>query len=309
MDFAAATRQVNAVSNTAVKHKGFRTDEERRAFFAKQAAPAKRGTRPRAYSAAKQQRRQTATRPASRGAVCRTPRNVILRGDSMRGLRRLCPDSVDLILTDPPYGINWHGNNGSQIQGDDAVRAEWLQDAYRVLRSGGALYLFTRWDVYPEWRAAVENAGFLVKQLLVWRKNTGGQGDLTGTYAPDGEFIIFASKGRHTFRRKRRLNQVLLHDNPVASIKRHPHQKPTLLLGDLIQQSSRRRELVLDPFAGSGSTAVACVQQGRDYLAWEQDRQHHAEAKRRIHHEGPLAPGSDLHPAAASVPKKQGEQK
>jgi DNA modification methylase len=102
-------------------------------------------------------------------------RSVLHLGDC-RDVHRATPDeSIDLAVTDPPYGIAHDSNHegsewAKQIVGDDAVYADWLPDVARMLKTGAALYLFTRWDVEGEWIAAVRSAGLRVVQVIVWGK-------------------------------------------------------------------------------------------------------------------------------------------
>ena len=78
-----------------------------------------------------------------------------------------------------------------QLQNDDIVLEGWLTEAHRILRDGGAIYTFTRWDVYPEWYSTIEKL-FKIKNCIIWHKRGGGLGDLKGAYIFNHEFIIFA---------------------------------------------------------------------------------------------------------------------
>jgi DNA modification methylase len=217
----------------------------------------------------------------------------VIHGDALLVLPTLAEGSVDAIVTDPPYGIGYEhgeqsasGRSGYKIEwapiaGDGAPDGGWLVEAYRIMRPGAALYLCTRWDVEPQWRSLLAEAGFKVCQRLTWHKRVGGKGDLKGTYAPTCEDVIFASKGRHILNRR---PESLLDVGCVPTWEKrfHPHQKPVALPKLLIEASTRRDDLVLDPFAGSGSTLVACLKSGRKAIGIEIDPQYVEIINRRL---------------------------
>lgn len=102
-------------------------------------------------------------------------KNTIIHGDSLTILRQMEPESVDAIITDPPYGINYHTKGtGASIQNDKSPFIWFLYDAFRVLKSGasgqGTLICFTRWDVEQTFIDAMKIAGFQVKSEVIWDK-------------------------------------------------------------------------------------------------------------------------------------------
>lgn len=108
--------------------------------------------------------------------------NTIIHGDSLTVLRQMEPESVDAIITDPPYGINYVSQTGASIKNDKSPFIWFLYDAFRVLKSGeagrGGLICFTRWDVEQTFIDAMKIAGFNVKSEVIWdtiRKNTRSQ--------------------------------------------------------------------------------------------------------------------------------------
>jgi hypothetical protein len=130
-----------------------------------------------------------------------------------------------------------------------------------------------RWDVEPEWRRLLKDAGFLIKQRLTWHKRSTGRGDIDGTFSPTCEDVLFASKGRHVLSHR---PSMLLDVGcvPTWEKRHHPHQKPIALPRVLIEASTKHGDVVLDPFAGSGTTAVACMKAGRRCIAIELDTQY-----------------------------------
>lgn len=200
------------------------------------------------------------------------------------------------IITDPPYGIGFDkfnitniGDKGQiypstdwkPIANDEKPFFDWLPIAYDRLQDGGAIYICTRWDVEPAWREAITQAGFTVKQRLIWNKRGHGMGDLEGTFRPTTEDIIFATKGRHVLN-SRPSCLIDAGHVPAWQKKWHPHQKPELLLEVLIRVSTSRGDLVVDPFCGSGSTGVVCKRMGRNFIGIEIDRGHAINAMGRL---------------------------
>lgn len=182
-------------------------------------------------------------------------------GDCLELMKDIPDGSVDLVLTDPPYGIdfqsNFRKNKFNKIENDRAVNAEFLDECKRVLKDTGAIYCFTRWDVYPSWIEQISKR-FKVKNCIVWFKRGGGLGDLKKGYIYNHEFIIYCAE------------------------KNHRTQKPISLLKEIIERSSNEGDVVLDCFMGSGSTGVACVNTGRNFIGIELDEGYFQIAKQRI---------------------------
>jgi site-specific DNA-methyltransferase (adenine-specific) len=200
----------------------------------------------------------------------------------------ILPDaSVDLIITDPPYGLSYSsGRNdwSGPIAGDDAVPTTWLTQAYRAMKQGSAVYIYAHWRTWGQLQAAVTDAGFAVKNMIVLRKSNHGMGDLRGAYAPKHELVMYAVKGRHILTPPaKRLPDVM--DVPVIysrANRLHPCEKPISWHLPFILSSSRVGDLVVDPFTGSGSVPLACQQTGRRFLAGDLDAACVAVARERL---------------------------
>ena len=104
--------------------------------------------------------------------------NTIIHGDSLSVLRQMESESVDAVITDPPYGIDYHSKRtGASIKNDKSPFIWFLYDAFRVLKQGGTLICFTRWDVEQTFIDAMKLAGFRVKSEVIWDKVMHGMGD------------------------------------------------------------------------------------------------------------------------------------
>jgi len=204
----------------------------------------------------------------------------ILEGDCVEVMRGLPSESVDCVVTDPPYGMAYRSNMRASwarfdaIENDDNFDFEWqlawMKECYRVLKDGSHFYAFCSDHHLGEFRDTARSARFNVKRTLVWCKGGGGIGDLDGDYAHETEFCVFAHKGRRPLTGGR-ISNVLQVPKVRPADLRHPTEKPVGVLRPLVQKSSAPGEVVLDPFGGSGSTAVACREEGRGFIVIERE--------------------------------------
>ena len=194
--------------------------------------------------------------------------NKILRGNCLEILKHLPAASVDLILTDPPYGMNYRPRTFGPIPFDTTTDwfPEFIREAYRVLKPDRHIYVFTNDYSIGPFRAGMESAGFTLKRTLVWVKDQHTAWDLRGDYANRTEFILFAHKGRRALEGRRESNVLLF---PRVVRRLHPTEKPLPLMRFLIEKSTLPGELVLDPFAGSGTVCLAAKEAGRRYCGLE----------------------------------------
>ena len=210
--------------------------------------------------------------------------NKIINADCLDILKELPDKCIDLVLTDPPYGMAFQSNHRkekyNEIQNDKSL--EWLEryisECCRVLKNNSAIYCFCSWHNVDVFKQAIEKK-FKIKNILIWEKNNTSMGDLKGSYAPKYEMIIFAHKGRKL------LNGFRYADIIKASRtgnKNHPTEKPVDLLETFIKNSSDEDAVVFDGFMGSGSTGVACVNTNRRFIGIELDDGYFNIAKKRI---------------------------
>lgn len=204
--------------------------------------------------------------------------NKIIHGDCLEELKKIENDSIDLIVTDPPYGIDFQSARRTdkaqwkpKIANDKKPYIWWILEAYRVLKPNSALLCFTRFDTEKDFRWALELAGFETKQQIIWDKVIHGMGDLKGDYASQHENIIFATKGRFIFPGKRP-KSIIRTQRVTADKLVHPNEKPVELMVELIKACSKEGDTILDPFAGSCPVAMACKELNRNYVMIEREQ-------------------------------------
>jgi site-specific DNA-methyltransferase (adenine-specific) len=215
--------------------------------------------------------------------------NEIANEDCLTYMAKMQDESVDLILSDPPYQIDYQSNRRVVRPRFDKIENDvnsiklieyYVKQSHRILKPNTAIYLFCSWHNVDIFKQIIEDC-FTLKNIIVWVKNNHGSGDLKGSYAPQHEFILFAHKGR-ALNRGQRLPDVL-HFNKVASARlTHPTEKPILLLQALIQNNTDKDDVVFDGFAGTGSTLIAAKESERRYLGCEIATQYYDIAKERL---------------------------
>ena len=210
---------------------------------------------------------------------------------------QLLDESVDLVLTDPPYK-NYRSNRPVAHPKLKRVAVEqfdlelFARESFRVLKDGGHLYCFSDHITFSAIREGLVKAGFRYKNCLVWVKNNHGSGDLRGNWAPQHEFVLFVTKGKGRHLQGKRRPNVFFRRLPngnadffprVSNYRfEHGTSKPVELLRIIIQAATAPGEIVLDPYGGSGSTAAACIAEGRRFIVAEIDPEYHRQAQERI---------------------------
>ncbi|KOG33315.1 DNA-methyltransferase [Streptomyces resistomycificus] len=227
------------------------------------------------------------TPPAGGQILHQSERATIIWGDCRDPqILAAVPDGYGLLCTDPPYGIDYRSNWASRpaIAGDDgtqdwlAILGEWAAPGGshdRGLANSRHVYVF---GYRSEDAAEPLRLGAVAD--LVWDKILLPQGDLTTAWSASHEPIAFGvhrkrpsdrSSGRGGLAARLRKGSVLRYQRPNGNT-RHPNEKPVPLLADLIESSTLRGDLVVDPCAGSGTTGVAAVLASRRCFLVEIDR-------------------------------------
>ena len=203
--------------------------------------------------------------------------------DCLEGLKQIESNSIDLVVTDPPYKVISGGNKDRGTNGfpnsvlnrndgkifdfNDIDFKDWFPEIYRVLKNNTHFYCMTNVINLEEILRLGREVGFNLHNVLVWEKNTANP---NRWYMKNCEFTVMFYKGNAKTINFPGSKQVHHFDNIVGN-KQHPTQKPVALMELYIKNSSQEGELVLDPFMGSGATAVACKNLKRHFIGFEID--------------------------------------
>ncbi len=204
-----------------------------------------------------------------------TDKITLTNEDCFNMLSRTDDNSVDLILTDPPYGMDYQSNNRKEkhkkIEGDVSLEwlPEWVEQIKRVSKDNSHIYIWCSWHKVDVFKTELEKH-FKIKNLIVWAKKGGGMGDLKGGYGGCHELCFFINNGKNL--NGRRDTDVIDKAYRTGNTY-HPTQKPTNLMAYLIEKSSNEGDVVMDCFSGSGSTALACHETNRVFIGSELDKE------------------------------------
>lgn len=214
--------------------------------------------------------------------------NYIDNVDCLVGINDLPDNSLDLIVTDPPYGIDYKSARKKDktkrlggIINDKTPFLAFIKPALAKLKPSGAMFIFTRWDVQQAFIDEVVSNGGRVKSVLIWDKGVHSMGDLKASYGSKYESILFIPGQDFSFPGKRPQDIIAVSKVPPAKLV-HPNEKPVALIEKLINDASEPGSVICDPFMGSGTTAVACIKTGRHYIGFELDEKHYNTAQQRI---------------------------
>ena len=193
-------------------------------------------------------------------------------GDSTKAedVGRVCKEGeADMWLTDPPYNVAYEGSNGLTIQNDsmeDVKFREFLRTAFghaeKTLKPGAPFYIFHADSEGYNFRGACHDIGLRVRQCLVWKKNALVLGRQDYQWIHEPCLYGWKEGAGHGWYGDRSQTTVMEFNKPKKNDV-HPTMKPVEMLVYLLQNSSKRGDVVLDTFGGSGSTLIACEQTGR----------------------------------------------
>jgi len=193
--------------------------------------------------------------------------NKIVCGDCLKLMAQLPDGCVDAVITDPPYGVSYKKSGEVYMVGDTVnLFPFFLPEIRRLLKDDGAIYCFSSTTqlttVLPQFQIY-----FKLHSIIIWDKKVGRIPRQLSHYKLRYEPVLYGSKGLH------RLNEYrddIVEQRIVRGNNRiHPTQKPIEVIKYFIENSTDEDDLILDPFMGSGTTAVACEQLGRRFIGFE----------------------------------------
>lgn len=230
----------------------------------------------------------------------------LIRGDALEVLRGLPDGSVDALITDPPYssggftrGDRMQDPNAKYVQsGTEIVRASfsgdnrdgrswcywmalWLSEAVRVCKDAAYVLLFTDWRQLPLASDALQAGGFVWRGIVAWDKGEAARAPHVGYFRHQCEYVVWGTRGGMVVENGLGPFPGCFRVPVLLSDKHHMTGKPTLLMSQLVQVVPPGG-VILDPFMGSGTTGVAAVQNGREFIGIEMEQGYFDVAQRRI---------------------------
>lgn len=202
---------------------------------------------------------------------------------------------VDCVIADPPYLINYQSNRRQNKQdkfckpikndSNPQLIVDLIPLLYDVMKPDTPLYMFCGSDKVDFFKQQIESR-FTIKNIIVWDKGNHTAGDLEAQYGKRYEFIIYANKGRAKFNPDvPRYDDIWTYARVTGNEQIHQNQKPIPLLMRIITQHTKPHDLILDPFMGSCSTAVAAHKLQRDFVGFELDKDEYDAGVKRLNAE------------------------
>ena len=244
-------------------------------------------------------------------------KNKIINGDSLKELKKIPSETFDLIFADPPYNLQLKNelsrpdrskvkavddkwDKFESFKSYDEFTIDWLTECRRILKKNGAIWIIGSYHNIFRVGYIVQDLGFWILNDVIWNKNN-PMPNFRGTrFTNAHETLIWASKNeksKYTFNYQslKCLNDDLQMRStwnlPICSgkerlksngVKIHSTQKPESLLHRIILASSNKDDFILDPFLGSGTTAVVSKKLGRNYFGIEKEKNYFDAANKRL---------------------------
>ena len=245
-------------------------------------------------------------------------KNSIVQGDSLKLLKQIPDKSVDLVFADPPYNLqlkdtlyrpdqttveavtnDW--DKFDTYQAYDNFCIVWLKECKRILKDGGALWVIGSYHNILRLGTSIQDLGYWILNDIIWHK-TNPMPNFRGTrFTNAHETLLWCTtsrKAKYTFNYQnlKELNEGKQMRSdwhiPICAGKErlresnnqrsHPTQKPEALLYRILLASSQKGDIILDPFLGSGTTAVVAKKLQRNFIGFEQDKKYIKLAKKRL---------------------------
>lgn len=214
------------------------------------------------------------------GDIYQLGRHRLMCGDSTNSLeveKLMGNKKADLLITDPPYNVAYEGkgkealtikNDSKETNEFHSFLYEAFSAAINNMKLGSSFYVWYASSEVVNFHTALEEAGFLVKQELIWNKNSMVLSRQDYHWKHEPCLYGWASGGSHSWYSDRKQTTILNFDRPTVN-KEHPTMKPVALFDYQIKNSSKQGDCILDLFGGSGTTLIACEQNEREAYLME----------------------------------------
>ena len=215
-------------------------------------------------------------------------------------MKTMPDNSVDLLLTDPPYNIAKYSTGNINLPGREALNndiAPWdekelepqelVSDFKRILKPTGNIFVFTSYNLIGKWHEVFDKE-FDTFQFFIWHKTNPAPKIFKNGFLNSCEMIICMWNKKHTWNFSSQNEMHNFFESPICMQPerlrepKHPAQKPVKLLKHIIKIASNEGDVVFDPFMGVGSTGVAALEEGRRFGGCEIDSIYFEAAKKRL---------------------------
>ncbi len=224
----------------------------------------------------------------------------IIMGDSRDVIKRIPDNSIDFILTDPPYNLGQHSTGNIPLPGRSAMNndvaewdmvdfnpEEWAEDFIRILKPTGNLFIFTSYNQIGRWYNCLDHR-FDTSNFMVWHKTNPAPKIFKAGFLNSCEMVFTCWNKKHTWNFSTQKDMHNFIESPICmrperlSDPKHPTQKPVSILKRMIEIATNAGDIVFDPFMGVGSTGVAAIELQRRFIGIELDSKYFYAAKNRI---------------------------
>lgn len=227
-------------------------------------------------------------------------RKCILCADSREIIKRIPDNSIDFILTDPPYNLGQHSTGNIPLPGRAAMNndvaewdmvdfnpEEWADEFIRILKPTGNLFIFTSYNQLGRWYNCLDHK-FDTTNFMIWHKTNPAPKIFKAGFLNSCEMIFTCWNKKHTWNF---ISQAEMHnfiESPICmrperlSNPKHPAQKPVSILKKMIKIASNKDDIIFDPFMGVGSMGVAALELDRRFIGVECEENYFIAAKQRI---------------------------
>lgn len=221
-------------------------------------------------------------------------------GDSTHLISELDDQSVDLILTDPPYNLSQYSTGNIELPWRKTINndladwdrnsfepAKWGSEFKRILKPTGNIFAFTSYNLLGKWHQAFDPE-FDTFQYMVWHKTNPVPKIYRAGFLNSCELIICAWNKGHTWNFSTQKEMHNFIQTPICMGRErlknpfHPTQKPVKVLEHILRIATNEDDIVFDPFMGVGSTGVAAVMLGRKFIGFEISPEYYIAAEQRI---------------------------
>jgi site-specific DNA-methyltransferase (adenine-specific) len=220
--------------------------------------------------------------------------NIDLRlGDCLEILKTIPSESIDCLVTDPPYKIITGGDSNGKnsvrpkgiLKGNRELMktipkfSDWLPEMFRVLKDGSQNYVMVNSSNLLKMANEIEKTGFKIQNFLIWQKNNCTPSQF---YMKNCEYTLFFRKGKSKYINDIGGSKTVHSFNNIIGNKLHPTEKPIDLMEFYIRNSTNENDIVLDPFMGSGTTILACKNLNRKGIGIEKEQMYFDIATQRL---------------------------